>query len=191
MRDETLEIRSLNNARAAARPQGQGGGPGLQAQRRHPRGVMLLRAAKQKPTGNGWFSMERPDQASSAISSISTQAPMGIWAIAEGAAGDHAFVAKHLAQQLAGAVGHQVLLGGSRRPEFTRLITLTMRLTRLRSPPVAACSVPSRSMATARAISLISFGGDVLPNCAAQGLPSCGDVAGAGTPGCPFSVYGA
>ena len=30
-RDETLEIRSLNNARAAARPQGQGGRPGLQA----------------------------------------------------------------------------------------------------------------------------------------------------------------
>ena len=32
-RDETLEIRSLNNARAARGAQGQGGGPGLQADR--------------------------------------------------------------------------------------------------------------------------------------------------------------
>jgi len=56
--------------------------------------------------------------------------------------------------------------------ELTRLITLTMRLTRFRSPPQAACSVPMRSMATARAASLPSSVVMSRPNCAAQGLPS-------------------
>jgi topoisomerase-4 subunit A len=34
-RDETLEIRSLNNAMAGTRPQGQGGRSGLQAEQGH------------------------------------------------------------------------------------------------------------------------------------------------------------
>ena len=54
------------------------------------------------------------------------------------------------ADQLGAAVGDQVLLGEETGVLLTRLITLTMRSTWFRSP-TAACSVPSRSMAMARA----------------------------------------
>ena len=141
VRDETLEIRSLNNARAAR---------GRKGRRRtwassptpSPAWRMLLRAANKKsqPLPVGFLWSDRIG-ASSAISSISTQAPMGIWATPKALRACNALVAKHLAQQLAGAVGHQVLLGevagGVHQAHH-----LTMRLMRLRSPPVAACSVP-------------------------------------------------
>ncbi len=55
--------------------------------------------------------------------------------------------------------------------EFTRLITFTMRLTLLRSP-TAACKVPSRSIATARAAALPSSVLIVRPNWPTQVLPS-------------------
>ena len=55
--------------------------------------------------------------------------------------------------------------------EFTRLITLTMRLTLLRSP-TAACKVPIRSIAMARAAALPSSVAMFLPSWPTQGLPS-------------------
>ena len=83
---------------------------------------------------------------------------------------------KTSAEQFAGAVGHQVLLGEV-GVELTRLMSLTMRLTLFRSP-TAACSVPIRSIAIARAAGLPSSV-DVLAELADPGLAVLlGDVAG-------------
>jgi hypothetical protein len=54
-------------------------------------------------------------------------------------------------------------------------MTFTMRLTLLRSPPAAwqaACSVPMRSIATARAAAWPSAVVTFLPSWPTQGLPS-------------------
>jgi hypothetical protein len=85
--------------------------------------------------------------------------------------------AEDLHQQFAAAVGDEVVFGEAWRVLLTRLSTLTMRLTRARSP-AAACSVPSRSMATARAAALPSSVAIVSAQLAHPGLAGLfGDVA--------------
>ena len=119
------------------------------------------------------------DQASSAISSISTQAPMGICATPKGCARAHR-LAKHLAQQFAGAIGHQVLLG-----EITGGVHqahhLDDALDAVQVPACQAqqpCSVPIRSMVLWRVRGLAFFGCDVLAKLRSPGLPSlAGDMA--------------
>ena len=95
-------------------------------------------------------SPDHPGQAHSAMSSISTQAPIGIWATPKAL------------RAWAPTWGPKTWPSNSLQPfvtrccsvkspvELTKLMTFTMRLTLFRSP-TAACSVPIRSMATARA----------------------------------------
>ena len=110
-------------------------------------------------------------QASSAISSISTQAPMGICATPKALraclpASPKTWPMSSLAPLVTRCCSVKSPV------ELTRLMSLTMRLTRFRSPPVASCSVPSRSMATARAAALPSSVPMSRPSCATHGLPS-------------------
>jgi len=82
----------------------------------------------------------------------------------------HAFVTEDLTEKLARAICHQVLFGKV-GVELTKLMTLTMRVILLRSP-TAACSVPIRSIAAARAANWPSAVSMPTPSCPAHGLPS-------------------
>ena len=134
--------------------------------------------ARATQRSRGESRSRRRHSATWAISSISTQAPSGSCATPKALRACAPFSAEDLAEQLRAAVGHQVLLGEVGRAVDQAHARLTMRSTLSRSP-TAACSVPSRSIATARAALLAGGGGHVAAELADPGLAvALGDVAG-------------
>ncbi len=153
---------------AATAPAAARGGSG-QGRQRRGLGKLLSRCAGHGHRGLPWQA-RCVFQSTSAISSISTQAPRGIWATPKAL---RAWAPRSPKSWPSSSLAPLVTRCCSVKSavEFTSDMSLTMRRTRLRSP-TAACSVPSRSMATARAAALPSSVVMFLPNCPTQGLPS-------------------